>query len=107
MHPREVYGKTPKLAKTPYTELIYIERGQKSRNRGQGGTRGATASGVGATAGRRTARGEGGGEKTGARGEGRWEPPKPFSQCGPRPLGPAAWKLHGANHERRNLLEKI
>ena len=50
----EIYGKTPKQAMTPYTELEYIQRGQKSRNRGRGGTRGAAASSVGPTAGQRT-----------------------------------------------------
>ena len=43
---------------------VDIDREEKSKDHGQGGTQGATASGVGATARRRAARREGGGEKT-------------------------------------------
>ena len=77
------------LAMTPQKRInIYIKK--KSRNRGRGGTRGATANSVGTTVGPRTARRGGGGEKRQEEGE---SVVGPQFLCPPRPLGPAAWKL--------------
>ncbi len=56
---------------------------------------------MGATAGRPTARREGGGEKTRELREDR-EDANLFSVCAPRPLGPAAWKLRGMSCEKES-----